>query len=269
MELIAKYLEWVEITYMRFKATKHLFFRGHEDNTFTLLPSVLREPSPGKVPFKEKEIFLDFKQYAPAHAIDYDFASEKDKLLVDMQHYEVPTRLLDWTVAPLNALFFACLDSESKNGQVIALDPWDYWKELVRDKDFPEIHQIHISARSLLASGWKFKHIKGYVERRFGYSCLEEPDLIYPFPFVATFTNDRIIHQRGCFTIHGTSAVKMEDSPTKDVITKYMERFDIPGDQKSKYLKELNKLYINHYSVYPDFQGMQATIKEHNGLFNI
>lgn len=39
-----------------------------------------------------------------------------------MQHYKMPTRLLDWTTNPLVSLLFAVSDYPEKNGVLFAID---------------------------------------------------------------------------------------------------------------------------------------------------
>ncbi|CAL1519172.1 hypothetical protein MMC2321_02917 [Chitinophaga sp. MM2321] len=264
---IQEYLTEVKDLYKQTNAKKHFFFRGHADLEYQLWPSVLRGDG-----YDEKELLLDFKQYGRRHHVDYNYQTERDKLLVEMQHYEIPTRLLDWSVAPLTALFFACKHNvnqktgEATNGEIVILNTWKYWPKAINGKKgvHPEIHQINITARSLLASGWNYEHIAKYIEKTFGYADLATKDLELPFPYVACFTNDRIYNQHGCFTIHGTSEIPM-DELAKD----YLHRIQIPANCKASILEHLNMLYINDYSVYPDFEGMSKTIKAHKGLFNL
>ena len=92
---------------MRFKA----------DATWKLMPSVLR----GLRPDAENNIISELMAEAPS-----EFADDKTMFgrLVRAQHYGLPTRLLDVSLNPLVALFFACSDEPhlEKDGKVLILD---------------------------------------------------------------------------------------------------------------------------------------------------
>ena len=74
------------------------------------------------------------------------------------------------------------------------------------------------------------------------------------------------MHQRGCFTIHGKCEKPFDDF--KDV-NDFIKRVRIKFEAKPKILEELNQLYVNYYSIYPDFEGMKNMIKQCGSLFNL
>jgi hypothetical protein len=97
-------------------ASGDLFYRGHSNITHKLTPSVFRKEEWRR---SEKKII-----YKAMSELPKDFDGDKyffDKL-VRAQHYGIPTRLLDVTVNPLIALFFACERDPAARSQVIVLE---------------------------------------------------------------------------------------------------------------------------------------------------
>lgn len=78
------------------------FYRGHADKDWKLIPSILRTPDGPRV---EHLLFRDMVAHEPQSFSECRSALDH---LVQMQHYGLPTRLLDVTMNPLVALYFAC-----------------------------------------------------------------------------------------------------------------------------------------------------------------
>lgn len=97
-------------------ADGNLFFRGHPDISYKLTPSVFRENN-----FRENEKSIIYRAMSESPK---EFDNDKyffDKL-VRAQHYGIPTRLLDLTINPLIALYFACETGPDVRAQVVVLE---------------------------------------------------------------------------------------------------------------------------------------------------
>lgn len=118
IENIKEFLEEIE----NLESNNNLFFRGHEDETYLLEPGVYRKDNTTKKNLIEHEdvIYREVISKAPQ-----DFVGKNTlESLALMQHYGVPTRILDLTESALVALYFACSNSKNddKNGEVIVFD---------------------------------------------------------------------------------------------------------------------------------------------------
>lgn len=98
-----------------------MFFRGHADKRWTMKPSLLRNEG-----YIENE-HLMYRTIVAKHTSEFATCTSTLDHLVKMQHYGLPTRLLDLTTNPLVALYFACEELQAydkrpgKPGEVILL----------------------------------------------------------------------------------------------------------------------------------------------------
>lgn len=74
-------------------------YRGHGSPDFKLQPSIFRKPIA-----RENEHIL-LRELIAAHPEDFNGDTSALETLVRMQHYSLPTRLLDVSMNPLVALY--------------------------------------------------------------------------------------------------------------------------------------------------------------------
>jgi len=96
-----------------------VFYRGHSNKKrYKLEPSLFRKDEDGNYLYKDNEHIL-FRELLVSNSADFQSDVYTLDSLVRMQHYSLPTRLLDITSNPLIALYFACKSSPDEDGEVI------------------------------------------------------------------------------------------------------------------------------------------------------
>ena len=90
-------------------------YRGHSKTSYKLQPSVFRALYARK---SERNII---RELITMHPDEFRSDVSTLEILVRMQHFSLPTRLLDVTLNPLSALFFACKENFERDGQVVQI----------------------------------------------------------------------------------------------------------------------------------------------------
>ena len=141
-------------------------FRGVASDEYDLIPSIGR-PGLRKEydEILEKQIFQKFRQMAIPFV-----ATRPDSLVAWLalaRHHGLPTRLLDWTLSPLVAAFFATTPSSGSSGNDFAIYAYDsdYYDAKLNvvdpfaiDADYVEIHADHYSDRMAAQRGFFTLH---------------------------------------------------------------------------------------------------------------
>ena len=212
---------------------REVWYRGHSDEKWNLIPSLMREPDWVQI---EKELFIEF--YKTASRL-FEKRFNDWETLFDMQHYWIPTRLLDWTTVMGIAIAFILHNDyeDSKDSSLFILDP---------------VSLNHLSGRDEIINvpedkGFDYKTI--YWEHR--PIRIDKPLAIRPGQ-----QSDRIRAQKGVFTVHGTL-----ESGFEAAASTCFKKIILPSAAKPEAKEFLKWANLDEYTIYPDIVGMAHHIK--------
>jgi hypothetical protein len=125
-----------------FDTRSDIWFRGQPRYSYRLTPSLFRQGKAYGCRLNETEMYLEFVRRHPEQFPSHSGVAE---WLMLMQHYGIPTRLLDWTTNLLVALYFCCKEDYGQDAAIFAFDP----TLLLRDFSFNKLLEIQVLSSSI------------------------------------------------------------------------------------------------------------------------
>ena len=252
-------------------------YRGHANAGWLAVPAILREEN-DRVLQLETAAIREMVSRFPEHFLNDTTMFDR---LVRMQHFGLPTRLLDVTGNPLVGLFFAVSD-EAHDGTdalliAFSFDPSNtkfYDSDTVScicnianltqgEKDtiaqtpagtIAEFKKLHAAQRL-----YQFiRQEKPYFDER-----IQKDHLFGQYYVIPKRSNPRILAQNGAFIVFG---LRWEDgrSLRRDIRT---WSFRIPKASKARFRDELRALAINESTLFPEIDSSARQIVfEINGM---
>jgi hypothetical protein len=192
------------------------WFRGQSNVNWPLLPKAGRK----EFYLPESRDLGRFHDWC-IHAVAYcTLPKSKIESLAVAQHHGLATRLLDWTMNPLVAAYFCCIENKETDGSIFVLETPE---QLANDDLNFELLKEHNGTI-------------GYIPK---------------------FISPRMLNQRALFTIHcdAKSEIPITESVLKNGKPN-LTRIVIEAKLKRELIKMLDDYGINQVVLFPDLDGL-------------
>ncbi|TOB21359.1 hypothetical protein CGK10_01125 [Vibrio parahaemolyticus] len=273
-----------------------MFFRGQTKEIYRPIPSVFRNTDPkdkNSALFSEREHIM-FEQLVASCPNDFLSCQSALDHLVKMQHYGLPTRLLDITSNPLVALYFASnahsgRGKDSADGEVIIYEIKDedikfhgsdtvsVISNLARmDEQFvyPNVRKEKRTEEEIKMVGKLLHSI--YAEKPYFKDVIVPKHISSIQAVKPKLDNPRVIRQSGAFLIFGMGDSKVTPSQEiydlykdVDVSSSYFAQTEdrgyvlkINAEEKTKIIQSLDGLGISKATLFPEIDEVAQHLKE-------
>jgi hypothetical protein len=213
------------------------WYRGVGDADWPLIPQHLKRYGL----WKERTMYTGFRKGAQMRREACPQDNDHARWLSLMQHYGMPTRLLDWTKSLLVAAFFvvwkdSCESLSSRPGAVWVTIPGILNENLTGSTDLYTLQNLHLC--SLIFP----------TRTRTGLVCAVEP----------VDCDIRMMVQQSSFTVHDNEK-PMEEIPEAK---KALRRILIPAKSRARIKCELERCGVTRATLFPDLDNFSAYLKE-------
>lgn len=261
-----------------------IFYRGQASESFGLLPSVARDGFIKAEYYMIKEVILE----KPDEFSELNYFD----ILAKLQHYGLPTRLLDVSENPLVALYFACDKENDCDGAVYYITKGFNYIEVSNNTMINFIAAIGMASgkwtggfdietvvenlhflRPELANN--LKQLLKHEEEKYGCNYIKKlyDRIGNTYRLVLPNKSDhRIIRQSGAFILFSNIiASEVENrkrflneiEDIKESVLREMEfKIIINKDSKKNIIDELDAIGVNKLYLFPDLENICNQVKD-------
>lgn len=222
------------------KSNSKIIYRGQTEE-WNLVPSLFRQNYEIEV---EKKLYKNIRKY------NLNELGKKDNFideLVKMQHYGIPTPLLDWSENPMTALFFSVSGNTDKDGYVIVSEPDDIFD--FNEKEYEDLSKI---LDSIYSRDVEIDKVLDKLNNKKFINDLISQEKNNFFFINPIYGNDRIRSQAGLFSlsllINQYDFNQIKETLVENMLKK--QESNIKNKLKSGYEKELIDKYIEIFFQY-------------------